>query len=136
MRATERYRFPSPGSGQRPFISEGCMGVRADVRMRGFQHRMEVSRFQALIRERVPPARPGTPGSERVGLADAVGRVLAQPIVSEVNVPGFVRSAMDGYAVRSEETFGAGPYNPLTFKVIGEVTPGRTFRGTVKPGEA
>ncbi|HEX7927872.1 MAG TPA: molybdopterin molybdotransferase MoeA, partial [bacterium] len=111
------------------------MGAQADVRMRGFQHRMEVSRFQALIRERVPPARAGE-NSERLGIADVAGRVLAQPVVSTVNVPGFVRSAMDGYAVRSEETFGAGPYNPLTFKVIGEVTPGRTFPGKVGQGEA
>src|SRR5512147_1370748 len=112
------------------------MGAQADVRMRGFQSRMEVVRFMALIRERVAPAKPGLAGSERLGLADAVGRVLAEPVVSEVDVPGFVRSAMDGYAVRSEETFGAGPYNPLTFKVVGEVTPGRTFPGTLKPGEA
>jgi molybdopterin molybdotransferase len=102
-----------------------------DVRMRGFKQRMEVSRFQALIRERVRPT-----GSEVVALAGAAGRVLAGPIVSEVDVPAFPRSAMDGYAVRSEETFGAGPYNPLTFRVIGEVTPGRVFPGRVGPGEA
>jgi molybdopterin molybdotransferase len=112
------------------------MAAQADVRMRGFQQRMEVSRFLALIRERVPPARPGPEGSERIGIADAAGRVLTDAVVSSVAVPQFVRSAMDGYAVRSEETFGAGPYNPLTFKVIGEVTPGRTFPGTMGPGQA
>ncbi len=112
------------------------MGAHADVRMRGFQQRMEVARFLALIRERVPRAAPGLEGAESVPLAQAAGRVLAVPIVSRVAVPGFVRSAMDGYAVRSEETFGAGPYNPLTFRVIGEVTPGRTFGATVGPGEA
>lgn len=112
------------------------MGAQTDVRMRGFQQRMEVARVLALIRERVPRADPTLEGSERVSLEAAAGRVLAQPVVAQVNVPGFVRSAMDGYAVRSEETFGAGSYNPLTFTVIGEVTPGSTFAGTVGPGEA
>lgn len=112
------------------------MGAQADVRMRGFQQRMEVGRFLALIRERVPPARPGEENSQCVQLHRAAGRVLAAPVVSEVDVPSFVRAAMDGYAVRSEETFGAGPYNPLSFRVIGEVTPGRVFPGTVGPGQA
>ncbi len=103
----------------------------ADVRMRGFKQRMEVDRFQALIRERVRLL-----DAERVPLACAAGRVLAEPVVSAVDVPAFPRSAMDGYAVRSEETFGAGPYNPLTFRIIGEVTPGRVFPGRVGPGEA
>ena len=97
--------------------------------MRGFQQRMEVTRFLELIRERIPVGGAPAAEPETLSLADAAGRVLAHPIVSEINVPGFVRSAMDGYAVRSEETFGAGPYNPLAFKVIGEVTPGREFPG-------
>jgi len=104
--------------------------------MRGFQQRMEVTRFLELIRERIPVGGAPAAEPETLSLADAAGRVLAHPIVSEINVPGFVRSAMDGYAVRSEETFGAGPYNPLAFKVIGEVTPGREFPGRVGPGEA
>ena len=99
--------------------------------MRGFKQRMEVDRFQALIRERVRPV-----DAERVPLACGAGRVLSEPIVSEVDVPAFPRSAMDGYAVRSEETYGAGPYNPLTFRIVGEVTPGKVFPGRVGPGEA
>jgi molybdopterin molybdotransferase len=103
----------------------------ADVRMRGFKQRMEVHRFLALIRERVRPL-----AAEQVPLACAAGRVLAGSVVSAVDVPAFPRSAMDGYALRSEETFGAGQYNPLSFRVIGEVTPGRVFPGTVQPGQA
>jgi molybdopterin molybdotransferase len=103
----------------------------SDVRMRGFKHRTEVAAFQALIRERIKPV-----GHETVPLAQAGGRVLAEPVISDVNVPPFQRSAMDGYALRSEETFGAGPYNPLTFEVIGEVTPGKDFPGVIRPGQA
>ncbi|MCH7476560.1 MAG: molybdopterin molybdotransferase MoeA [SAR324 cluster bacterium] len=103
----------------------------ADVRMRGFKHRTEVAAFQGLIRERIGPV-----GTEEVALSEAGARVLAEPVVSTVDVPLFVRSAMDGYALKSEETFGAGPYNPLSFKIIGEVTPGAVFPGKVEKGEA
>jgi len=99
--------------------------------MRGFSRRTEVARVQALIRERTAPL-----GAETVGLHEAAGRVLARPVVAAVDVPAFPRSAMDGYAVISEETYGAGPYNPLPFRVVGEVTPGRTFAGVVGRGEA
>ncbi|MBI3993321.1 MAG: molybdopterin molybdotransferase MoeA [Candidatus Lambdaproteobacteria bacterium] len=102
----------------------------ADIRMRGFSQRTTVHQFEALIREHCRPL-----GTEEVSIAQAGRRVLAEPVVSGVDVPGFERSAMDGYALRSEETFGAGTYNPLQFRVIGEVTPGRTFPGRVGPGE-
>ena len=102
----------------------------ADIRMRGFSQRTTVARFQELIRAHCRPL-----GTEEVPIAQAGGRVLAGPVVATVDVPGFERSAMDGYALHSEETFGAGPYNPLQFRVVGEVTPGRTFAGRVGPGE-
>ena len=103
----------------------------SDVRMRGFKERMEVSNFQALIRSRIVPV-----GEEVIHIGQAGGRVLAESVVSQVDVPAFPRAAMDGYALHSEETFGADPYNPLSFKVIGEITPGKVFPGTVGAGEA
>ena len=102
----------------------------SDVRMRGFKQRTEVGTLQALIRERSTPV-----GTEEVPLADAGGRVVAETVTSQVDVPAFARSAMDGYALKSEETFGAGTYNPLTFKVVGEVTPGKYFDGVVEDGQ-
>ena len=103
----------------------------SDVRMRGFQKRMEVEAFREQIRGRISCI-----GEETLPLARTGGRILAEAVVSEVDVPAFPRAAMDGYALKSEETFGAGQYNPLQFKVIGEVTPGREFPGTVGAGEA
>jgi molybdopterin biosynthesis enzyme len=41
--------------------------------------------------------------------------VLAEDVASRVNVPGFARSAMDGYALRGEDTFGASEYSALPF---------------------
>jgi molybdopterin molybdotransferase len=75
-------------------------------------------------------------GSEPVALAEAPGRVLAADIVAPIDVPGFDRSAMDGFAVRGEETIGAGDYNPLAFRVVGDSLPGRPYHGSVRRGEA
>jgi molybdopterin molybdotransferase len=102
-----------------------------DVRMRGFRDRAEVEAVLRLIDERVRllPA-------EAAPVAEAAGRVLSADVVAEVAVPNFDRAAMDGYAVRAEETFGAGPYNPLDLRVVGTALPGRPFGGTVAPGSA
>lgn len=55
---------------------------------------------------------------ERVPLEDASGRVCADNIVSSIHVPPFARAAMDGYAVRAKDTFGASRLKPLTFTRI------------------
>jgi molybdopterin molybdotransferase len=102
-----------------------------DVRMRGFQDRSEVADVLRLLDERVRPL-----PAETVPAAEACGRALAGPVVAEVAVPGFDRAAMDGYAVRAEETFGAGPYNPLELRVAGEALPGWPFAGRVAPCQA
>ena len=102
-----------------------------DVRMRGFASRMDVTEVCRLVRELARPLE-----AEPVGLADAAGRVVASELTASVPVPGFPRSAMDGYAVRGEETFGASDYTPLTFRLIGEAMPGRPFAGVLKHGEA
>ena len=47
-------------------------------------------------------------GVEELDLAAACGRVLAAPITAPEDVPGFLRATMDGYAVRAQDTFGAG----------------------------
>ncbi|MGH7130074.1 MAG: molybdopterin molybdotransferase MoeA, partial [Planctomycetaceae bacterium] len=62
--------------------------------------------------------------------------MLARRVISPIDVPGFDRSAMDGYAVRAAETVGAGDYNPLGFRIIGESLPGRPFTGAVAAGTA
>jgi molybdopterin molybdotransferase len=102
-----------------------------DPRMRGFQDRAEVADVLRLLDDRVGPL-----SAETIDLAQAAGRVLAEGIVSAFAVPGFDRAAMDGYALRGEETFGASPYNPLLLELIGEALPGRPFTGALHPGQA
>ena len=74
--------------------------------------------------------------TETVRLEEALGRTLAGDIVSEVQVPSFDKSAMDGFALRGAETFGASPTDPIAFSVVGEVLPGDPGEPEVGPGEA
>jgi molybdopterin molybdotransferase len=102
-----------------------------DVRMRGFRDRTEVADVLALLDARLHALAP-----EMVDVQEAAGRVLAADVVADAAVPAFDRAAMDGYALRGQETFGAGPYNPLEFEVVGQALPGRPFNGAVKKGQA
>ncbi len=102
-----------------------------DVRMRGFAERADVEDVDAFLRGRTQPL-----AAEEVALAVCAGRVLAQDVRAEVDVPGFTRASMDGYAVRGEDTFGASAYEPALLEVIGETLPGRSFAGRVGKGAA
>jgi molybdopterin molybdotransferase len=97
--------------------------------MKGFRTRAEVADVQALLAERVQALPPG-----ECDTLTAYGQLLAQPVTSPVDLPGFDRAAMDGYAVRGEDTFGATELAPLTLKVIGTSLPGKAFHGTVAAG--
>lgn len=97
-----------------------------DVRMRGFVRRTSVARALEMALDGAVPAR-----SEAVHVLAAAGRVLAADVVSSVDVPAFRRSAMDGYAVRAEDTFGATQWDPVALDVAGESMPGN---GAGAPG--
>ncbi|NJF25377.1 gephyrin-like molybdotransferase Glp [Thermococcus sp. Bubb.Bath] len=64
------------------------------------------------------------PKTEEVPLEDALGRVLAEDVVSPIDVPPFDRATFDGYAVRAEDTFMASEAEPVRLRVIGEVHAG------------
>jgi molybdopterin molybdotransferase len=105
--------------------------MTTDVRMRGFRERTEVAAVEQLILDRLRPL-----PSELIALPAAAGRVLAGDVVAPCPVPGFDRAAMDGYAVRGNETFGADAYAPLEFAIVGAALPGRAFTGHVAAGQA
>jgi molybdopterin molybdotransferase len=71
--------------------------------------------------------------SEPVALRSALGRVLAEPVHSRINVPSHTNSAMDGYAVRGADLPGSGT---ARLKVIGSSFAGHPFSGTVQGGQA
>jgi putative molybdopterin biosynthesis protein len=76
-------------------------------------------------------------GAETVPLAEAAGRVLAAAVVAEVDVPGFDRANVDGFALRAADTAGTGEAAPKMLKLNGEVlTPGAVPEIAVEPGTA
>jgi molybdopterin molybdotransferase len=99
--------------------------------MRGFTRRHTVSQAFDWLDAQLRPL-----PAEDVPLSRAAGRVLVDSVVSSVDVPGFDRASMDGYAVLATATEGATSYNRLSFTVIGDSMPGRPFGGSVAPGEA
>lgn len=56
--------------------------------------------------------------SEEVHITEATGRVVSSPVKSDIFVPPFNRAAMDGFAVKAEDTYGAGKFDPVELKVI------------------
>ncbi len=99
--------------------------------MKGFAERADVEEVEGFLAEHTRAL-----DAEPVALADCVGRVLARDVTAEVDVPGFSRSAMDGYAVRGEDTFGASAYDPIALRLLGQALPGAPFDGRVEPGTA
>ena len=73
---------------------------------------------------------------EKVSLTDSVGRILAEDIQSDIDLPDFPRSIMDGFAVRGSSTFGASEGNPAYLNVKGTVSMGKSPGLSVGPGEA
>ena len=98
--------------------------------MRGFRDRSSVDEALAAALEGIGPL-----PSETIPVTDVAGRVLAADVSSTVNVPGFRRATMDGYAVLAEDTYGASPYNPIPLRVLGASMPGAGLDAPITPGE-
>jgi len=75
-------------------------------------------------------------GTEMVSLADSMGRILAEDIHADIDLPDFTRSIMDGFAVRAASTFGASEGNPAYLAVKGTVAMGESAKLSVGSGEA
>ncbi len=71
---------------------------------------------------------------ERVPILALGQRVLAEDIHSEIDVPPYNRSAMDGYAVKAEDTFAAGKFQPVELECTGVVHAGDVPKGRVEKG--
>jgi len=74
--------------------------------------------------------------AEKVSLWDGLGRVLAEDVYADVNIPPFANSAMDGYAVRAADTVGATRESPVCLKVKGTLAAGQSPDRAVEPGTA
>src|SRR5947199_57436 len=86
-----------------------------------------VSEAIGIVREKTAPLEV-----ERVEIADAVGRILAEDVFADCDLPPFDRAQMDGYAVRSADLREL----PARLRVVGEAAAGRGWRGAIRKGEA
>lgn len=75
-------------------------------------------------------------GHEKKPVLNCLGQVLAEDVYSTIDIPPLDNSAMDGYAVRAEDTRGASRSSPRELIVVGEIAAGSIPREEVKPGTA
>jgi molybdenum cofactor synthesis domain-containing protein len=98
--------------------------------VRPFRKLISIEEALDMARSAIEPVT----GVEVVRVAKANGRVVAKDVQSRVDVPPFDRAAMDGYAVRAEDTFGAGRAKPLSLDIAGVIYAGRSRGGEVESG--
>ena len=102
------------------------------ARDRGFKEatRIEEARrifYEALQTVSLP--------SETISLQGSLNRILAEDVGADASVPAFEKSAMDGYAVVAEDTFGSSQTNPSLLKLVGESKIGELPMKTLRKGE-
>jgi molybdopterin molybdotransferase len=87
-------------------------------------------------RDAVLAAVPGPTETEVVSIIDGLGRVLAEDVVSGLDLPPWDNSAMDGYAIRSADVAAAGPGGPALLRVTADLAAGTTPDAIVERGTA
>jgi molybdopterin molybdotransferase len=95
------------------------------VRLKGFQKLATIEEAKRLFFNSL---KVGRTKAVVVSVQDALNRVLAEDLIAEEDLPRFVRSAVDGYAVKAEDTFGVSQFKPKTLRL--------TSASEVKNGEA
>jgi len=88
---------------------------------------ISVDEALSIVLEQVRALEPDT-----TPLADALGRVLAEDVTADMDLPPFDRARMDGYAVRAQDVQAA----PVTLQLVGEVAAGATFERRLSTGQA
>jgi molybdenum cofactor synthesis domain-containing protein len=88
---------------------------------------ISVAEAVQIIRQQTP-----TLGTEQIDLPSALGRVLAQEIVADSDLPPFDRAQMDGYAVHAADTLNA----PVRLRIVGESAAGKGWHNQLDEGEA
>jgi molybdenum cofactor synthesis domain-containing protein len=76
------------------------------------------------------------PKKESSALENVHGKILAEDIVAEINVPPFPRAVMDGYAVRAEDTYASDENEPVRLRMLGNIPAGSGSKFIVSAGEA
>jgi molybdopterin molybdotransferase len=95
-----------------------------DRKQSGFKETTRVS----VARDRLRDVVTGHDRTDSIPLLEADGRVLAESVNAPRNVPHYSRAAMDGYAVRAKDTFGANGRSPEVLRGADEMAPGAAVR--------
>jgi molybdenum cofactor synthesis domain-containing protein len=103
-----------------------------DVRTKGFT---ELTRIEESLKQYFQTVELKKLPSEEISLVEAINRVLAVDVKSEVDVPPFDRSAVDGYAVKAEDTHGASQANPIVLDLTGSINAGDSLNAELKRSE-
>lgn len=74
--------------------------------------------------------------SERIDMLDARGRVLAEDIVSDIDIAPFDNTAMDGFAVRAADIEQASDEHPIKLTIVGAIGAGEVYEASLQTGEA
>lgn len=102
------------------------------ARDRGFKEATRIEDARRIFYEALPKI---TLPSELVPIQGSLNRILAEDVKADTSVPSFEKSAMDGYAVIAEDTFGSSQTNPTLLKLIGESRIGEAPKVLVHRGE-
>jgi molybdopterin molybdotransferase len=95
----------------------------SDLQEAGFKERTRIDDARERLLDSPPIER-----TERISLSAADGRAVAEPIEAVRNVPHYARAAMDGWALRAEDTFGASDRSPAVLRAADTVGPNRAAR--------
>lgn len=88
---------------------------------------LSVSEAISIVKEQTPALPP-----EEIEMVSALGRVLAEDVIADTDLPPFDRAQMDGYALRAADCEKV----PARLRVVGEAAAGRGWHETLQPGEA
>jgi len=125
--------FSTPAFQLAGALGERALAVSKDVKAvhRESGQRTEFATARKIVLDSCRIVKP-----ERVELLDALWRTLAEDIVSKDDVPSADNSAMDGFALRVEDTMAARHDKPISLRVGGEIAAGSSQPAAVEPGEA
>jgi len=103
------------------------------ARDRGFKEATRIEEARRILYEALQTV---SLPSETIPVQGSLNRILAEDVGADASVPAFEKSAMDGYAVVAEDTFGSSQTNPSLLKLVGESKIGELPMKTLRKGEA
>jgi molybdenum cofactor synthesis domain-containing protein len=115
------------------YLGSKLTGSHDEVTGKGFKHLTPTSEALETVMEQVTKR---SITIENVPVLSALGRVLSHDLMSPSDIPPFDRAAMDGFAVRAEDTYGASVSSPILLQTIGAVGIGVNPTVSVRKGDA